>query len=124
MSKAPLYPVFLSLAQRPVLIVGGGQVAVRKARGLLDAGARVTVVSPAFDGDFSRLRKIRKIRSAYAVKHLRARPWSLVFAATSVGMVNARVRKDAAAARILCCRCDSPEHSDFASPAATRLGGV
>ena len=42
-------PVFLRLESRPVLLVGGGTVALRKARFLCRAGARVTVVAPAID---------------------------------------------------------------------------
>ena len=42
----PLYPVFLKLEGLPVVVVGGGQVALSKLDGLLTAGARVTVVAP------------------------------------------------------------------------------
>ena len=45
-TAAPLFPVFLKLAGRPVVIVGGGPVATSKLSALLDAGARVTVVAP------------------------------------------------------------------------------
>ena len=41
-----VYPVGLRLAGRPVVVVGGGRVAHRRVAGLLDAEARVTVVSP------------------------------------------------------------------------------
>jgi uroporphyrin-III C-methyltransferase/precorrin-2 dehydrogenase/sirohydrochlorin ferrochelatase len=41
-----LYPVFLKLSGRPVLLVGGGEVAAAKLEGLLAAGALVTVVAP------------------------------------------------------------------------------
>lgn len=41
-----MYPAFLNLRGRRVLLVGGGPVAAGKLRGLLAAGALVTVVSP------------------------------------------------------------------------------
>jgi uroporphyrin-III C-methyltransferase/precorrin-2 dehydrogenase/sirohydrochlorin ferrochelatase len=44
--SSSFYPVFLRLAGRRVLLVGGGPVAASKLQGLLDAGAAITVVSP------------------------------------------------------------------------------
>jgi precorrin-2 dehydrogenase / sirohydrochlorin ferrochelatase len=44
-SANSLYPAFLDLSGADVLVVGGGDVAARKVGSLLDAGARVTVVS-------------------------------------------------------------------------------
>ena len=46
MAIQDIYPTALRLLGRPVLVVGGGPVAARRAKGLLDAGARVTVVAP------------------------------------------------------------------------------
>ena len=45
----PVYPVNLVVAGRPCLVGGGGWVAVGKARGLVEAGAVVTVVAPEVD---------------------------------------------------------------------------
>ena len=44
-----LYPAYLDLRNIQVLVVGGGAVAARKVAGLRKAGARITVVSPAFN---------------------------------------------------------------------------
>ncbi|HYQ80229.1 MAG TPA: NAD(P)-dependent oxidoreductase, partial [Anaeromyxobacteraceae bacterium] len=41
-----MYPVTLALGGRPVLVVGGGEVALRKIEGLLAEGARLTVIAP------------------------------------------------------------------------------
>jgi uroporphyrin-III C-methyltransferase/precorrin-2 dehydrogenase/sirohydrochlorin ferrochelatase len=46
MAIQDIYPTALRLLGRPVLVVGGGPVAERRAKGLLDAGAKVTVVAP------------------------------------------------------------------------------
>ena len=46
--SAPPFPVFLRLDGEPVVVVGGGPMAASKLGALLDAGAVVTVVSPAF----------------------------------------------------------------------------
>lgn len=46
MAIQDIYPTALRLLGRPVLVVGGGRVAARRAKGLLDAGAQVTVVAP------------------------------------------------------------------------------
>ena len=40
------YPVFWEMQERPVLLVGGGNVADEKIHNLVDAGAQVTIVAP------------------------------------------------------------------------------
>ena len=54
MTAAALYPVFLKLAGKRVLLVGAGRVASSKLPGLLDSGARVTVVAPQIGEGISR----------------------------------------------------------------------
>ena len=49
------YPVALDLTGRPCLVVGGGTIAERKVAGLVNAGARVTVVSPSLSPALMRL---------------------------------------------------------------------
>ena len=44
-TQAPVFPIFLRLTDRQVLLVGGGRVAASKLEGLLRAGAKVTIES-------------------------------------------------------------------------------
>ena len=52
---APLFPLFVDLSDRTVVVVGGGSVARRKVGALLDAGARVTVGAPALEPELAEL---------------------------------------------------------------------
>lgn len=52
---AAYYPVFLSLAERLVVVIGGGAIAERKVAGLLPCGARVRVVAPELTAELARL---------------------------------------------------------------------
>jgi len=49
------YPIFLNLEGKKCVVVGGGEVALRKVRTLLNCGAKVVVVSPALNSDLAQL---------------------------------------------------------------------
>jgi uroporphyrin-III C-methyltransferase/precorrin-2 dehydrogenase/sirohydrochlorin ferrochelatase len=109
-----LFPVFLKLRGRPVLLVGGGTVATGKLRPLIDAGADVTVVAPAISDD---------IRASGVT--VRVRPfepadlddaWFVVAAATRD--VNAQVARAAEAHRVFVNAVDDVES------ASAYLGGI
>ena len=54
------YPAYLDLRDRPCMVIGGGTVAERKTLSLLEAGAQVTIISPALTPklhEFSDLRQ-------------------------------------------------------------------
>jgi precorrin-2 dehydrogenase / sirohydrochlorin ferrochelatase len=116
--------MFLNLVQQPVLVVGGGTVGLRKARGLVECAARVTVVSPVFVAGFDNLPDVERITATYAQTHMAKRMWRLVFAATDSPAVNAQVQKHAVAAGILICRVDNPEEGDFVNGASARVGAT
>lgn len=120
------YPIFLNLAQRPVLLVGAGRVALRKARGLLAAGAALTVVGPGPRlAEFEGLPAHTYEATNYQSLIMERRPrWALVFAATDAPLVNVQVLMDARAAGILCGRCDDPESGDFAGGATLQKPGL
>lgn len=115
------YPVFLDLQGVPVLVVGGGVIAYRKAGGLAQAGAVVTVVAPEVLPELAEL-----------VAHVLLRPYrsadvagfQLVITATNDPAVNAAVASDARVAQVWANSADDPQNCSFILPAVTRRGLV
>jgi len=113
----------LDVTDRPVVIIGGGRVAARKAAGLIDAGAtRITVVSPAFCEQMPLA--VKRVIERYRAEHLADA--ALVFAATDVREVNDAVVRDARSRGILVQRVDGDETEpgDFTTPAVYRDGPI
>ncbi|MFM4679924.1 siroheme synthase CysG [Aeromonas media] len=110
-------PIFCRLDNKPVLLVGGGEVAERKARLLLDAGAQLTVVAPELDPELAELAangSIEWLAAEFAPAQL-AGKW-LVVAATDRREVNALVYQSANQARIFANVVDDPKRSSFIMP--------
>src|SRR3954468_7060995 len=109
------YPLLLNVTDRQIVIVGGGEVAVRKAKGLLAAGAkRVRVVAPRFHQAMPET--VQRVVETYRQEHLNAA--DLVFAATDDPAVNDAIVRDARVLKILVCRADLDQNKgDFATPA-------
>jgi len=120
---SPLFPVFLDLAGRRVLLVGGGVVAKRKADALMEAGADVVVGAPELEPELAR---------AVAEGRLAHRPgpfhpgwldgaW-LVIAATDDPEVNAAVAREAEARRVWVNVVDDAPRCTFQVPARVERG--
>ncbi|MDH0350812.1 siroheme synthase CysG [Aeromonas caviae] len=110
-------PIFCRLDNKPVLLVGGGEVAERKARLLLDAGAQLTVVAPELDPELAELATngtIEWLAGEFAPAQLTGK-W-LVVAATDRREVNALVYQSANQARIFANVVDDPKRSSFIMP--------
>lgn len=110
-------PIFCQLDNKPVLLVGGGEVAERKARLLLDAGAQLTVVAPELDPELAELAangSIEWLAGEFAPAQLTGK-W-LVVAATDRREVNALVYQSANQARIFSNVVDDPKRSSFIMP--------
>src|SRR4051812_47060021 len=98
------YPLMLDVSGRLVVIVGGGAVAARKARGLIEAGAtKVRMVSPIFHKDVPAA--VESIAERYEARHLKGA--GLAFAATDSPETNDAVVGDARRLGILVSRADS-----------------
>jgi precorrin-2 dehydrogenase/sirohydrochlorin ferrochelatase len=119
-----LFPIFLKLEGRNCLVVGGGQVGTQKIAGLLDAGAKVTVVDP------SPAVAVREFFGKRVVWHERKyfpgdlNGVYLVIAATSDTKVNQQIYEEAQNRGILANVVDVPPLCDFFYPAVVRRGAL
>jgi precorrin-2 dehydrogenase/sirohydrochlorin ferrochelatase len=115
------YPIFLNLKDKPVLVVGAGKVALRKARGLLEAGARVTVVAPEWEPEFETM-PVRIVARRFRASDLAG--CTLVFAATDDRLTNHRIGIAAKGRGIFANIADSGEECGFIVPARVQRGSV
>jgi siroheme synthase-like protein len=115
------YPVFLNLSGKPVMIAGAGKVALRKARGLVEAGAKVTVVAPEIHPDFETLPVVLK-RRKWRASDLRNAV--LVFAATNDREINHKISQAALRLRIPANIADDRSECGFIVPARITRGNI
>jgi precorrin-2 dehydrogenase/sirohydrochlorin ferrochelatase len=119
------YPVFLNLVGKKCVVIGGGEVALRKIRMLLDCGAKVAVVSPVFHPDLSLLaesRAIEVIQRTYEPEDLQGAV--MLISATDDEKINQRVADEAKQRGVLINVVDDPARSDFIVPSYFRRGGL
>jgi len=116
----PLYPVNLKLRGVPVLVVGGGPVALAKVRGLLDADADVTVVATDVVDALAGLPGVRVERRPY--ERGEVAKYRLAVTATGDPAVDGAVFEDAQAAAVWVNAADDPAHCSFTLPARIRRG--
>ncbi|MFP8737401.1 siroheme synthase CysG [Klebsiella aerogenes] len=110
-------PIFCQLRDRDCLLVGGGDVAERKARLLLDAGARLTVNSRRFTPQFQVWAEEQMLTLAQGDFNpaLLDNCW-LAIAATDDDVVNQQVSEAAESRRIFCNVVDAPRQASFIMP--------
>lgn len=122
-----LFSIELNLEGRNVLVVGGGRIALRKVKTLLPTGARITVVAPQFDPEFSHViasgakqPMVTMFSRPYATDDLRG--IFMVFICTDKPDINAQVSNDARARRILVNNACDYLDGDFIVPARMDFG--
>jgi uroporphyrin-III C-methyltransferase/precorrin-2 dehydrogenase/sirohydrochlorin ferrochelatase len=114
-------PLQLKVEGRLCVVVGGGKVAARKCRALLEHGARLRVVAPVLVADeIWDAERIEIVHGVYNASTLQDS--LLVIAATNDAEINGRVEHDARSAGVLVMRVDSVDDSDFVFPAWLRRG--
>lgn len=117
------FPINLDIQNKPVTVVGGGSVALRKCLRLVAAGGRVTVIAPRLDPGLQELAasgRISHLAREYAPGDLAGAV--LVFAATDHPAANRAVAEEARRRGILADITDAPWLGSFTSPAAVSRG--
>lgn len=118
-----LYPIFLKLEGRKVLIVGGGKVAEEKIYAVLRSATDVTVVAPKVSQQIQAWADrglLRHIPGEYQAGM--AREYFLVIACTDSEKINRDIYKEAQEAGVLCNAVDDPGFCDFYAPAVVSRG--
>jgi len=122
-----LYPLMLNIEGKTVVIVGGGRVALRKARDLLEAGAGLKIISPDVHDDIRALKdekdnSVEIISREYNDGDLEGA--SLVFSATDDSRVNRNVFLEAGRRGIFINSADDPPNCSFFVPSFFRRGDL
>lgn len=120
------YPLVLDGAALSALVIGGGSVAERKVRSLLDAGASVRLIAPSVQPSLLQVAaqnaRLTIDREPYDVSHIRDA--QLVIAATDDADVNLRVAADARRLGRLVNVVDAPESGNVVTPATHVVGDL
>lgn len=108
-------PVFLNLKGRKCLVVGGGEVACRKASVLLQTGAFVRIVAPILNKSFDLAPGSEHIAERFQLSHLNG--MALAIGATDDAAVNEEVSKESKQRNIPVNVVDNPALCTFIMPA-------
>ena len=120
-----MYPLIADIKNRPVLVVGAGNVGVRKINTLLDAGAALTVIStdcPESIRSLSETHKVKLIERDYQEGDCRG--FFLVIGATNDRSTNELISKECEENGILVNIVDVPELCSFYVPSIVDRGAL
>ena len=110
-------PIFINIRQRPCLVIGGGDIALRKINLLIKAQAKVDCLSPLFCEGITNLSQsgdVNLIQKRFESDDIK--DYAIIIASTDDSSVNALISKSAKKARIPVNVVDSPELSSFIMP--------
>jgi len=121
-----LYPIFVEAKGRRVLVIGGGHVAAEKVRGLLNAEAEITIISPKLLPELEghkALGRIGHVAREYRESDLDD-GYAFIMVATDDGAINAAVAAAGKRRGIWVNAADDPKNCDFILPAVVRKGKI
>ncbi|MDC0981192.1 siroheme synthase CysG [Candidatus Pseudothioglobus singularis] len=110
-------PIFINIRKKPCLVIGGGDIALRKIHLLLKAQAKVECLSLLFSRDIKKLSKngqITLINKSFEDTDIK--DYSIIIAATDNSSVNSSISSIAQVKKIPVNVVDSPELSSFIMP--------
>jgi precorrin-2 dehydrogenase/sirohydrochlorin ferrochelatase len=119
------YPIFLRVAGRPCLVIGGGRVAEQKVQSLRQSGAQVTVISPDLTAPLAALAATRQIlhqQRRYTEGDLRG--FWMAYDATGDEALHAHIAREAQEAGVLLNVVDRPQLCDFIVPSVMQRGDL
>lgn len=119
------YPIFLNIKDKKCVVIGGGNVAYRKIKALIECGAKVTVISPDFSKDLlkiSRKNSIQLIKRSYRKGDIKDA--TIVIAATANKEVNRKISEDSKNAGAIVNVVDDIERSNYIVPSFFRRGNL
>lgn len=121
-SSPSYYPVFLDIAGKRCVVIGGGQVAWRKVQTLLEYGAKVEVVSPELCPELAAVTEINVCHRQYQPGDLKGAFLAIV--ATDNHEINHQVAREARAQGVMVNVVDDAEYCDFILPSLVRRGDM
>lgn len=127
MEKA-YFPMFVDISEKEILVVGGGKIAARRIRTLLDFTVHITVITPALDEklrQYADLEKFRWVQRKYRESDITGsdKP-DIVLAATGDTEVNAEIGRLCRSLGICVNVADKKEMCDFYFPSIVKTEEV
>ena len=125
-SRKNLYPVFLSINAKRCVVVGGGRIAQRRVKSLLECGAMVKIISPELSENLELMAGKKKcievVKREFCYGDLEGA--FLAIAASSEPEVNRRVVEEARWRGVLVDSSTDPTEGNFILPSVVRSGGL
>jgi len=125
LNDMPMFPAFVDIKEKTVIVVGGGKVATRKVEKLLNFGPRITVISPKITEELRKLYLSNRIiwkRRKFLMNDLKGA--YMVVVAVNNTKLQERIFSYCKKRRILCNSVDSPDYCNFIFPALVVRGDL
>ncbi len=119
------YPAMINIENKNCLVIGGGKVALRKIKSLLDYNVNITVISPKLCSELEDIlsqNKINWLKKSYNTIDIKDS--NFIFVATNDKSVNKMVYKDAKKKNILVNVVDNSDLCDFIIPSKVKRGDL